>query len=1315
MTQQHRYNYIYSIIVLSIAAQLHTQHADIKHPLTQSRTATTIEEKKTSVTHQEEVKEDPSISDAELDSANTANAPISHQTELPPTLLQKIHTAYDRAESKLAAAKIFSLEFPVLGTGTFTLAMNEQEKKLKLNIEFAGSEGDKGVTFSPTILDAMQMQMIQDKLTVNGTVNILGKECIVGVKKIVLGESATFVKKLVLQIRFIEPFQATLPNGWPLLIMGGYLTLQSGDNPPVLSTRIAVAGQKVRCALTLARTKVTAQVSIKNIPLPSLIPQVQSITPLASLTVQSAQLGADIWVQGSTPEPKGFHIPELDNTRSITFAAQLEKIPLEIPLEEDVTTQTITHELATDMGDALQTSATAPDTTQSDITTIPPGLTTMIDPKQITISENMVIEALPEIEPTEPIVTLTEAVQGKQETLAPEEVDTCYRETTDLPKPTIQLHGLLNKNTLELSIAAGDMIIRPVGLMRNAQIKLALQRIYQERKDLESRTHLDKKTTRTTEGSLVISAECVPIKQIGMLHAAELTIALKSIQKEKQDIEELYTIAKGRMVLTGQVRVTIPSVGNVLATASITLSRNGLFFDGLIDKQVHIGPITLHNARLVYGYPPRTKSEKQSAQKKNEKRTKTTSLIGTFTIANLPSVGTATVQPSITDPRKKELMLGAKVMIKEVKPLQGSGIPKLEDTPLTNVIVDVKTTNFRGKPKVSLTLSGSAMLLGMLLNATIAFTTNDQGQSGILLYTTPNSQLQTVAAILPILGNIAALKKTFVKNSYFIASTINNVNLADLSDEQQATLPTAVNKGLTIAGQVEPTGTLEPVKRWLNLKDDHLLHMLGSIDLTTPALSELRIGLTEDEDTLTLQSQPGVEQEERKAGATGFTHSEAHGFASTKKQSVAPKSPSTKMTPISTTPKAIVVTFAEAFIKGEQVGAAIVPAFGVAAGIDLQVPHSEPLHCKGAVEFSPIDVKLLTQALGTWNQPFGLQGWSFSDVAFLIGFAYGSGFIPTSLGGTAQLAFRNDLRIAFKIFADVAVANLALEGSINRIPTILDIYNLFVKSSGVSLPDSGTLHAPLEFRNVGIRYAPVQTKIGDQVIPAGFSIKAAINILGAEAEIDSFVDHTGFKAYGILHPIAFKDLLFITSSDAKSGPKVDIQLTLDRQACFITGKIDLAHLVSAQAFMKLSGPPDPFFQFDFIGSIGAEKFEGKPLLQTQVTGKSHGSILDPAFTLTLDFQQTTLRYLRQQANKKLQEAEKELINSMNNAQQEINKIENTIATGDTKITEAKTAVKRAEESLQAIQTAKQKAIDALNASRVRVNTLEQEIANLDTQ
>lgn len=693
-------------------------------------------------------------------------------------------------------------------------------------------------------------------------------------------------------------------------------------------------------------------------------------------------------------------------------------------------------------------------------------------------------------------------------------------------------------------------------------------------------------------------------------------------------------------------------------------------------------------------------------------RKKMLALVGTLNVYGVKLISTIALLPDPKNPLKKNALFTAQAVFKNIKPFKATKIPNLKEINLSSVTADIsvgKTKNNVVRP--SLSLGGKALLFGALINANVKFTSNRAGRTGVLIYTVPTKTPQPLSKLLPILKGKFFDNITCSKSS-FILSSIDDVDTTFFTEEERRVLPMyGINRGVSFMAATPLTGTLAPVGKFLGLSATKEFRIGGNINLTSPNLSEFRIALMHKDLQTPVVAPPGQGrsfQQAQQAWDTKFVDTSISQFS---KQTTVPAPQSMYGRPPKEEkpPKSPTIEFdgIEIYFKGDL----IAPSLGVGASIIFRPTQSELLRFKGAFEFNPIVVTLVGQMLGTWNNPFGLKGWSLSNVGIVGGFIPVPPPVVVKYGGAAELIVKPDMYAKFKFITDMTNAAMGFEGNFSNYPlTFFDVVRLTLEALNVKLPSPLNFPMPIELKKVMMRYAPLSLKVGDQIIEQGFEIQGDIYLLGKKGHIEMRSDLSGMKALGTLDKVKLGNVLEITSADGKGDPKIDAELSFDRQKFVVTGKIKLIDLVEKEAELKadLHG-----FSFSFAEAIGKEVFEGKPLLMSQITGSSSGSFTNPQFSVTIDFQQNFTRYILKFIAENFQNAQQSIIKSINDAQHSINKINAISANATKKIDAARADVAQMRQTLDAIQQARKASDAKFETAKRTVNEIREEIRKLD--
>lgn len=189
-----------------------------------------------------------------------------------------------------------------------------------------------------------------------------------------------------------------------------------------------------------------------------------------------------------------------------------------------------------------------------------------------------------------------------------------------------------------------------------------------------------------------------------------------------------------------------------------------------------------------------------------------------------------------------------------------------------------------------------------------------------------------------------------------------------------------------------------------------------------------------------------------------------------------------------------------------------------------------------------------------------MQGLSIADVAAQLGINYAqlvATGLPNRLGLTGKMDIgKHKLYLAGQF--DSLLKNMALAGSLNEL-SLLDLVTAIANPLGARIDDSKVPY--IAIKNVELKFAPTNVRIGEIVIPQGITVKGELHILDTKGVIDFNVDRSGIRAIGYTSIIQAGPLKISASKPTDSptgGPIVKLILTLPEQEFLLSGKIELA-------------------------------------------------------------------------------------------------------------------------------------------------------------
>jgi hypothetical protein len=293
----------------------------------------------------------------------------------------------------------------------------------------------------------------------------------------------------------------------------------------------------------------------------------------------------------------------------------------------------------------------------------------------------------------------------------------------------------------------------------------------------------------------------------------------------------------------------------------------------------------------------------------------------------------------------------------------------------------------------------------------------------------------------------------------------------------------------------------------------------------------------------------------------------------------------------------------------------------------------------------------------------------------------------------------NNNTINFASVADATLQHMALQGHIDRL-SFMDIVTSFAQPMGLKLPEPPF---PLfDLTNVDVRFAATDTTIGNQTIAQGVTMIADMNVLNKKANVHVNVGGLleGIKIFGSVDPINIANLLKIDGRNGSDKPEVDIELSLARQNFLIQGELSLANLYKTATSISITRAG---IEFDFL-----ESMNNNTLLYSHVHGQSSGSLNNPQFQISIDFEQHLQQYIKDRVNELFAIEQHQIIASINAAQQQVNTLNQVRADAQKELEEARNKVAQAEQSLNG--GTKTLAAPALYAAQKFLQAVEQ-IAN----
>jgi hypothetical protein len=401
-------------------------------------------------------------------------------------------------------------------------------------------------------------------------------------------------------------------------------------------------------------------------------------------------------------------------------------------------------------------------------------------------------------------------------------------------------------------------------------------------------------------------------------------------------------------------------------------------------------------------------------------------------------------------------------------------------------------------------------------------------------------------------------------------------------------------------------------------------------------------------------------------------------------------------------------------IKGE-------PSISVIANIVVRPSDKDqPLKFVTRASVNPIELRFAGTMLGTWNNPFGIHGFSLSNLALQLGLNYAQ-LAATGLPSLFGLACQTnigDKQLFLAAQADTTLKDMALRGTLNSL-FLLDIVRLFAAPMGAKIPENNI--PTIGFRNIDVKFAAKPVKIGEITIDQGLTLKGEADIITKKAVIDFNVDTSGITATGCMSKIDIGSF-HITKSPKETpeaaarrshvcagleqGPIVDIQLNTTAQSILISGRLELESIFTIDSFLILSKDG---ISFNFDTDIANGMFDA------HVNGISSGSLKNPEFRLIIDLRQRFTDFVQQKVNESLTQAQQQIATNINNAQSQVQKIDAVIAQADQQIAKGQQDVDSAKAKLKAIDDAAAQSDKELDSARQKVAAAQQSLTSIQSQ
>ena len=295
--------------------------------------------------------------------------------------------------------------------------------------------------------------------------------------------------------------------------------------------------------------------------------------------------------------------------------------------------------------------------------------------------------------------------------------------------------------------------------------------------------------------------------------------------------------------------------------------------------------------------------------------------------------------------------------------------------------------------------------------------------------------------------------------------------------------------------------------------------------------------------------------------------------------------------------------------------------------------------------------------LGTWSNPFGVEGVDVSDVAAELGIAFPPVRPSVGIAGSLRVGdFTGSVALKFDS-ANPAKSMLAV--AFNRL-VLMDVFKTFCPPHVVNtVPNeiSQVLNTT-QFEDVGIYIVPQPTSIGELQYEQGISLKGKMTIFDLNASAHLKIDqNSGILIDAEMDAINVGDILKITGAGDDPNPSLFLDLrTTSVPEVDITGAIEILGL-KREAKVKIS---DEGFYF----LMGGKLFD---LFEASIEVEGKDFINGDGISVKATMKNDLFAYLREEATKAIQAAAKEATDelseaqeSLSDAQKEVNRLENSI-------------------------------------------------------
>lgn len=739
------------------------------------------------------------------------------------------------------------------------------------------------------------------------------------------------------------------------------------------------------------------------------------------------------------------------------------------------------------------------------------------------------------------------------------------------------------------------------------------------------------------------SSKNFPVHNIGVIKEAKIHLYKKQTKEKKGDTEKIEAVASIKEVAEKKEGFT---VSGTLLLDVVNIGTLTVKSNITVDKEKTVFSGTLKNSFTYNNFviKPGVNVSYNTAKKS----------FGFSTMVDFEGLAVKigfALTPNKKEPSKKDVTLSATAEADTFTPFKNSGIKSLEDLYVTDLDIgfDIERAA-NGKIAQVIKINGMLHMLGEKFKSEIRIVSDDKGKKGIFIQA-PLQEDITLGDILlgfdqPPLNGI-----TF-KKVEFLASSITFVD---------PTTKATISKGISMTAKVPLTGALAPVATYLGTANQELT-VQGAILPNDPKKSSVSALLSRG---------------------------------------------------VSDPTKVVSMGDSALIIKGE-------PAIGIKASMTFRPePQKRPeqaMDFAGELSLAAKELEFVMQMDGMWEEPFGFHNMAIGNLIAAVGMMPGSPGTPTKIGIRGRLDYDHEPLVDTTMVVSANLTDCGMKGTFKKIISIPDLVLMFLADQGIDL---GPLDIPLcQLEDAQVAIAPTKDiALGvsgrEEIINQGVEVNSKILFLGKKGELGILIrtptlsgENFGLKAYGTLEQINIADLLMVTGKGGVGDPIIDLELTLLRQKCLVSGRINLANLCYKEAYLEITSNS---IEFNFEEAIGGAKFNynGQPLLFSRVHGLA--TALDTNFMLEIQFKEYLQKYLKNQINAQFNAAKKEVEDQINSAKKEVDTVRTYAQEVEQQIIDARNAVTAAKKEVDSLDESIKKAQAGVARTQADVDILKRKI------